>query len=127
MIAVVDTFTPEVIQSLGSAGAATLLSVFFIWTFTRFQKDSINKLVEDNKEQRCTHYEQLRDERKTLVDEMKEERKELLREMKEERKDLLDEMKADRKAFSDAIEKVDRRLEIQELLITRLENRVDAK
>ena len=127
MIAMVETFTPETIQSLGSAGAATLLSVFFIWTFTRFQRDSINKLVEDNKEQRCTHYDQLREERKTLVTEMKNERKELLKEMKEERKDLLEEMKEDRKAFSNAIEKVDRRLEIQEVLITRLENRVDAK
>lgn len=58
-----EMFTPEVITSLGSAGAATLLSVFFIYTFTRFQRDSIDKIIDDNKE-----------ERRVLIAEMKADR-----------------------------------------------------
>ena len=83
LLAAMSTFTPEVIQSLGSAAAATLLSVFFIWTFTRFQERSLDR--------------------------------------------ILQEMQCDRQAFNAAIEKIDRRLEIQENLITRLENRIDSK
>jgi len=59
-----EMFTPEVITSLGSAGAATLLSVYFIYVFTRFQRDSIDKIIDDNKE-----------ERKALIHEMKEDRR----------------------------------------------------
>jgi len=78
-----ELLSAEVIQSLGSAAAATVLSMYFIHVFVKFQRDVING--------------------------------------------ILDEMKEDRKIFEDAVEKIDRRLEIQERLIERLEMRVDSK
>ena len=75
-----EIFTPEVIQSLGSAGAATFLCVFFIIVFTRFQEKSLAF--------------------------------------------LLKEMEQDREVFKDAIEKIDRRLEIKEILISHLKDQI---
>ncbi len=83
LAAVEQSFTPEVIQSLGSAGAATMLSVFFIVIFTRFQERSLDK--------------------------------------------ILGEMKEDRESFNQAIEKIDRRLEIQEKMMDRLEMKLNSK
>ena len=85
-----DFITPELIQSLGSASAATLLSIFFIWGFKNHQERQLDK--------------------------------------------ILAEMSGDRETFRDAVEKIgaavekiDRRLEIQEILINNLKEQVKSK
>jgi hypothetical protein len=85
-----DFITPELIQSLGSASAATLLSIFFIWVFKNHQERQLDK--------------------------------------------ILAEMSGDRETFRDAVEKIgaavekiDRRLEIQEILINNLKEQVKSK
>lgn len=87
-----EFFTPEVIQSFGSAAAATFLSVFFIIIFTRFQEKSLDRILKHSKDQ---------------LD------------------GTLKEMEADRTVFKDAIEKIDRRLEIQEILISHLKDQIN--
>lgn len=79
----IEMMTPEVMQGVGSAGAVTVLCMYFIKVFVQFHE----KVT----------------------------------------KEILNEMKEDREVFRDAVEKLDRRLEIQEKLIERLENRVDRK
>jgi hypothetical protein len=68
-----EIFTPEVVQSLGSALGACVLSIYFIHSFIKYQRDVM--------------------------------------------KDILEEMKEDRKLFSQAVQKLDLRLQFIERLL----------
>jgi|DEB0MinimDraft_6_1074348.scaffolds.fasta_scaffold154316_1 hypothetical protein len=70
---VMEIFTPEVVQSLGSALGACVLSIYFIHSFIKYQRDVM--------------------------------------------KDILEEMKEDRKLFSQAVQKLDLRLQFIERLL----------